>query len=74
MTINLTKTQFNALLKALDELETSESVCGCNDLFRNDKFYKLSPSERKEAKKLSDDYGWNFTATHYLRNVLKNQI
>jgi hypothetical protein len=74
MQINLTKTQYKVLLRALAELENSESDCGCNDVFAGDKLRLLSKNERKAAKKLdADGYEWNFTATAYLIDVLKKQ-
>ena len=74
MKINLTKTQYKVLLRALAELEDSESSDGCNNVFPGDKLLLLSKSERKEAKKLdADNNEWNFTATKYLSNVLKKQ-
>ncbi len=78
MTIRLTETQYRALLKALDELEDIELSEGCNDVFRGDKIYALSISERKAAKKLDEGEDgekclWNFSATRYLIHILKKQ-
>ena len=74
MQINLTKTQYKVLLRALAELENSEGDCGCNDVFAGDKLRLLSKNEHKVAKKLdADGYEWNFTATAYLIDVLKKQ-
>ena len=50
MQINLTKTQYKVLLRALSELESSESDDGCNDVFAGDKLLLLSKPERKAAK------------------------
>jgi len=74
MQINLTKTQYKVLLRALSELETSEGADGCNDVFAGDKLRLLSKPEQKAAKKLdADGYEWNFSATRYLIDVLKKQ-
>lgn len=74
MRINLTKTQYKVLLRALAELEDEESSAGCNDVFAGDKLRMLSKNERKAAKKLdADGYEWNFTATAYLISILKKQ-
>jgi hypothetical protein len=74
MKINLSKTQYKVLLRALAELEDSESREGCNDVFAGDKLRLLSKNERKAAKNLDvDGYEWNFTATAYLISVLKKQ-
>ena len=74
MKINLTKTQYKVLMRALAELENEESSAGCNDVFAGDKLRLLSKNERKAAKKLdADGYEWNFTATSYLIDVLKKQ-
>ncbi len=70
MKINLTKTQYQTLLKALTELVEIEGDEGCNDLEKDDKFYLLSKSEQKTAKKLNDN---NFSASDYLYEVLNKQ-
>jgi len=75
MQINLTKTQYKVLLRALSELENNESGDGCNDVFAGDKLRLLSKPEQKAAKKVAgnNDHEWNFTATLYLIDVLKRQ-
>ena len=74
MQINLTKTQYKVLLRALSELKSNESDDGCNDVFAGDKLLLLSKPERKAAKKLDGDGNeWNFSATRYLADVLKKQ-